>query len=159
LGAIRYRKFLNSATTSQLLDLTLTDSNDNSTALGWEPPYSINYEKHLGKGGDSPGNDFETHTYMTRLPNNCDAVILVNTDVSDTRPAWHHNAYRSAAGVNDKPPVYYDIATNGMANADGISRVAVNLVKTSASENQHVVAVRGADSLLRLKAYNVDPNE
>lgn len=159
LSAIRYRKFLNSSMTNQLLDTTLEDSNDGATALAWSPPWSAGGEKNLGKGGDSPGNDFETHTYMTRLPNNCDAVILVNTDVSDNPLSLLTGAYKYATGENSNPPIYYDIATNGKGDGGTISRVAVNTVKTSASENQHVVAVRDSNGSLELVAYNVSPDD
>ncbi|MGE0130902.1 MAG: serine hydrolase domain-containing protein [Blastocatellales bacterium] len=163
LGAIRYRKFLNSASTNQLLDITLKDSNEGGTALGWDAPYSLYHETQLGKGGDSPGDTYETHTWMTRMPGNCDAVILVNTDISGLPGSLLGDAYRHAVSVNDEkpipPPIFYDIATNGKGDGETISRVAVNTVKTGASENQHVVAFKNNYGSLKLAAWNVDRNE
>ena len=159
LSAIRYRRFLNSSMTNQLLDATLEDSNENSTALAWDRPWSADGQTNLGKGGDSPGDSFETHTYITRLPNNCDAVILVNTDVSDNPASLLINAYQYSIGEDAAPPNYYDIATNGKGDGETISRVAVNTVKTGASENQHVVAFKNNYGSLKLAAWNVDPDE
>src|SRR5262249_32316100 len=83
----------------------------------------------------------------------------VNTDVSDNPAGLLTNAYRYAVGANDQPPIYYDIATNGEADGEEISRVAGNTVKTSPSENQHVVAVHDAGGWLKTRAYNVEPNQ
>lgn len=79
LGGIRSGLALSPAMTclNLLLDVTLADASltPGTTGLGFEPPWggSLN----LGKDGGIPD---KMRTYMTRLPENVDAVLLTNTN-------------------------------------------------------------------------------
>lgn len=162
LTAIRYRKVLSKELSDLLLD---TESQDvsgaaGSTALSWEPPWDAmpgdGVDRQLGKNG-AWGNSWGFRAYITRLPNNCDAVILVNTALDQHPESLLKGAYQYAAGLKTTPPLYYDFSVNGSGNGGQISRVAVNTVKSGADENHHVVAVRDVSSWLRLRAYRVTP--
>jgi len=79
LTAIRYRNALNKDFTNLLLRTDIKDIDNNGTAVGWDPPWFANGQKNLGKGGSLPMNGTAARAYITRLPNNCDAVVQVNS--------------------------------------------------------------------------------
>jgi CubicO group peptidase (beta-lactamase class C family) len=163
MTAIRYRKILSSSKLNDLLvSTTMKDvsGNKGSTALGWEKPWDAGDEMVLGKNGSTTNEDgFGPRAYITRLPNNCDAVIVTNTPTSDHPQGLLTDAYLYAAGVNGAPPVFYDIAVNGSELGGRIYGViAANTVKTSASKNQHVTAYADGNSSLKLAAWSVSPD-
>lgn len=83
LTAIRYRKVLTSESlNTSLVSTTLEDisGNPGSTALGWNKPEEVCDGMALGKsGGTTDSQGFGPRAYIVRLPNDLDAVIVMNT--------------------------------------------------------------------------------
>jgi CubicO group peptidase (beta-lactamase class C family) len=158
LGALRYRKFLSATMTNELLDTTLADISGTagSTALGWDSPWSPggSEPKQLAKNG-AWGDSWGFRAYITRLPNNCDAVIIVNTAVSQHPASLLRDAYKYATGLSNTPPVYYDIAPHGTADGETVNQVAVSTQRVSSVSSEHVVAARDGIGSLKLYAYQV----
>src|SRR5262249_18057317 len=94
---------------------------------------------------------FGVHAYITRLPNNCDAVIQINSDSDASLSGLLQHAYKNGAlgqTVVDKNgdytyPVGYDVVTN----------TAINTTQTGATESKHVVVSRDASGNLKLRAF------
>jgi CubicO group peptidase (beta-lactamase class C family) len=80
LAAIRYERILTGAQQDLLVNTALT-SGGTATAFGWDAPWTYGSQKYLGKGGANGDDDSDAafSTYITRLPNNSDAVLLINT--------------------------------------------------------------------------------
>jgi beta-lactamase family protein len=106
LNAIRYRLIIKDpAFTDLLLNTELADSSGapGSTALAWEPPVEVNGEKVLGKAGTliftNANRDrlAAARAYITRMPDNCDVVVQLNTQFDDAVPDMVNNAYRTVA--------------------------------------------------------------
>ena len=99
LAGIRYKKLLVSPHLNELLtSTTMSDlsGSEGSTALGWEKPWSANGVPSLGKNGGWSQNGIGFKAYITRLPNNCDAVVLVNTAADVGVTELVQNAYNLA---------------------------------------------------------------
>jgi hypothetical protein len=81
LNAIRYSRILGDSPEQKMLTDTEMTSGGEPTALSWEQPWIFGSDKYLGKNGAKGDDDSEAafHTYITRLPDNADAVLLVNT--------------------------------------------------------------------------------
>jgi CubicO group peptidase (beta-lactamase class C family) len=113
LFAIRYRHIFSSANNDWLSDLLLSaelkDSTDEpgSTALAWGIPWTAEEggEKNLGKDGLVSSHGVGLSTYITRLPNNCDAVILVNTRPGNAESLLK-GAYNYGKGITNALPNY-----------------------------------------------------
>jgi hypothetical protein len=113
LFAIRYRHIFSPANNDWLSDLLLSaelkDSSGEtgSTALAWGVPWTAETdgEKNLGKDGLVSSHGVGLSTYLTRLPNNCDGVIFVNTRPGDAEPLLK-GAYQYGKGIADDPPEY-----------------------------------------------------
>jgi len=113
LFAIRYRHIFSSANNAWLSDLLLSaelkDSTDEpgSTALAWGVPWTAEQggEKNLGKDGLVSSHGVGLSTYITRLPNNCDAVILVNTGPGNAESLLK-GAYNYGKGITNILPNY-----------------------------------------------------
>ncbi|NOT63401.1 MAG: serine hydrolase, partial [Acidobacteria bacterium] len=161
MGALRYQKILSPTENDLFLSTSLKDGNDNATAMGWDTPWDAQpgdgRDWQLQKSGANSNEGYGTRAYVTRLPNNTDAVLLINTAVAGPE-GFLQGAYKYAVGLAEAPALYYDFAVKGSSDGGTISRVAVNEVKTTATQNQHVVAYR-KDGNLKLAAYNVSTDE
>ncbi|MBI1761914.1 MAG: beta-lactamase family protein [Acidobacteria bacterium] len=112
LFAIRYRRIFSAANNAWLSDLLLsTDLADSSgnpgtAGLSWGAPWAAQSggEKSLGKDGDV-SNSAGLHNYLTRLPDNCDAVLLVNTSPGDAENLLR-GAYKYGKGYTHTLPNY-----------------------------------------------------
>lgn len=150
LAAIRYRKALNQKLTDLLLSTGLKDIDGDATAVGWGPPWDADGEKNLGKGGYFPSNGTAARSFITRLPNNCDAVIQLNTETGVSPDTLLKEAYKNAAlglvGYNANDEYNSPLA-------DTASKTFINTVKTGANESEHVTVARGVNGSLNLKAF------
>ena len=99
LAAIRYKKILSSDNLNSLLTSTTMEEylgSSGSMALGWEPPWPADGVENLGKNGGWSENGIGFKAYITRLPNNCDAVVLVNTAAGVGVTELVKNSYKLA---------------------------------------------------------------
>ncbi|HEX5735521.1 MAG TPA: serine hydrolase [Blastocatellia bacterium] len=151
LAAIRYKKILSSQYLNNLLTSTTMSEfsgSPGSTALGWARPWDAEGVKNLGKNGSIDFSGVGVRTYITRLPNNCDAVLLVNSAVEPHPDGLLIDAYKYAVSGYE-----YLIRANGETDGYTISRVAVNTADIEGSERRHVAAVRDINGRLKLAAY------
>lgn len=96
LGALRYGRIIKDQGLLNLLfNPSLADLSGiaGSTALSWDPPKTINGEPALSKGGYIPWSGVASKAFIIRLPNNCDAVVQLNTETSVPFTSVLTNAY------------------------------------------------------------------
>lgn len=141
LHAIRYAKIL---PVSSIEHLTLIDtamsSGGTNTALGWEPPWNANGSPALGKNGANGDDDTDAsyNAYIVRLPDDVDAVLLLNTSgVSATRET--QLAYNFAKDPDNSPMPAY-VRADVYETGETYGRIAVNEASMSSSIiHQYVV--------------------
>jgi CubicO group peptidase (beta-lactamase class C family) len=80
LNAIRYRRMLNANSTALLLDTGMKTITGSRTALGWDPAWEADGQWNLSKGGYAPSNGTAAKALITRMPNECDAVLQFNSE-------------------------------------------------------------------------------
>lgn len=152
LTAIRYDKTLkDSSLVKTFLSTSLIDSGADPTAFSWDPPWSAGGESLLNKAGYMPWDGVASRSYVTRLPHNGDAVLLVNTENASHLPSLLEGAYE--AGVLDQRVLGHNGEYNAVIGQDLLSNVAVNTASTSATENRHVVVARDLHGNLELSAF------
>ncbi len=150
LGAIRYRNALDKEFTNTLLSTDLVDVDNDGTAIGWDPPWSAGGETILGKGGFLPSHGTAARAYITRLPNNCDAVVQLNSN-SDVKvtPLLQDSFNNAVLGKTL-------VKTNGDYSTqlgDDTTATAINTTRTTQTESEHVVVSRTSDGNLKLRAF------
>jgi hypothetical protein len=149
LGAIRYKKAIeNTALTNTLLSTSLVDANGKPTALSWEPPWFSDGENVLGKSGDLTWSGVGVHAYISRLPNNCDAVIQMNSDSAASLPGLLQHAYKNGVlgeTVRDRNGDYANSVS------DHTTHTAINTATIGTVDSRHVVVSRGAGNSLKLR--------
>ena len=113
LFAVRYRRIFSGANNVWLSDLLLSSELEDSTgdpgstALSWGVPWTAQNTgvKNLGKDGDASRSGAGLHTYISRLPDNCDAVLFVNTTPGDAEILLK-GAYKYGKGFTNTLPNY-----------------------------------------------------
>jgi hypothetical protein len=96
-------------------------------------------------------NGVAAKAFITRLPNNCDAALQLNSETDVSGTSLLRDAYNVAvlgATVAAKSgdyayPIGYDSTTN----------TAINTVSTTADESRHVVVSRVAGGNLKVRAF------
>jgi CubicO group peptidase (beta-lactamase class C family) len=155
LGALRYQKIFSTPFNDLLLSTGLQDAYGGRTAIGWDPPWdadpSDGVDLQLGKNGKNPKGGAAMVAYITRLPNNADAVLLANTDVPVLQSLLHE-AYRYGVGLSDAAPVFVDYTREDDEVAGQIGRLAINTLAGTA----HVTAVSDSSGDLKLIRWDVD---
>lgn len=167
LIGIRYHKFLNESMTDRLVLTEDFDAYGNRTAIGWEPAWDAGDTRQLGKNGYDPTGPVATRAYITRLPENAEAVLLINT-ASPGVDALLQAAYRRAKvdNASDREPLpnYIHVVATGSGdtpNLDGADRVAIGTLTNGAPgsgtfNTRHVVAGRDSADRLKLTVWRVD---
>lgn len=156
LHAIRYKRILGETSEQKLLTDTEMTSGGAPTALSWEPPWSFGSAKYLGKNGANGDDDTDAafHTYITRLPDNADAVLLVNTAGVD--PA---GILISAYAFSVDPasyPLPFFISEDTFKTEETVSKVALNETPTNSiyASPDYVTASRNEDNKLLLTLWD-----
>lgn len=157
LHAIRYAKILpvTSVEHTTLLDTSLS-SGGRATALGWESPWIANGEATLGKNGSVPDSDSDAtfSAYITRLPGEVDAVLLLNTaGVSATKEA--QLAYNYAKDPIGSPMPEY-VREDVFKTGDIYTTIAINEASTSNSlTHEYVVGGINSEGELTLTGFSI----
>ena len=155
MAAIRYRKALNEDFTNLLLATDLVDLDGDPTAVGWDTAWDGGGEKNLNKGGYFPFKGVAAKAHVTRLPNNCDAVLQLNSESDLSGGSLLREAYKKVVLGQE----VYHLANGEYTNSplDTAPRTFINTARVGASNNEHVTVARGAGGSLNLKAFRASP--
>lgn len=161
LTAVRYRKLMFGAAPEQglLTNVTLTSGNS-ATAFGWDAPTTFNGVATLGKGGANGDRDSTAafNAHILRLPNNIDAVLLVNTAGIDSGDLLAEG-YRYGISTLNEPSPY---VIEDLLQVEGTyDRLALNAPpENHLFPSRYVTASRNAaNGRLQLDAFRVDPGQ
>ena len=145
LLALRYQKILPAEFNAEFLRTDLVDAYGGRTAIGWDTPWDAKpgngADYQLGKNGKNPKGEAAMVAYITRLPNQTDAVLLVNTDVPGV-DGLVQDTYLYSKGLQTSPPNYLQIPMVGKDD-DGnqvIDRLAMGTVASGAPDADAVNA-------------------
>ena len=163
LLGVRYQKVLSENMNNLLLSTNLQDASQRSTAVGWEPPWDAGDglgKVNLAKDGSLSGHGVATRAYITRLPGNADAVLMVNS-AAPSPVSLLRGTYQRAAGFSNATVNYSDIIAlsrraTALSGVDNLSAgtLAFGQATYQPANANYVVAMRGAGNL-RLAGFHV----
>jgi hypothetical protein len=167
LTGIRYGKFLGETSTARFVSTEERDGYGDATAIGWEPPWDAGDTLQLGKNGYDSTGVVATRAYITRLPDNTDAVLLINTatpGVDGVVKVAYRRAKTSNPADREPVPTYVHIVSTGFENTPdmaGVDRVAAGVLANSEPASstfnmRYVVAGRDSADRMKVTVWRVD---